>query len=88
MSVFNTEKLKTEINTIADKNPEKMNTPIAMSVPRRSILKTPSSTFKEIIESEENNKFGSSDLVPRPHNVCIKKFNFRKNFIQNISSLK
>ncbi|XP_031787941.1 uncharacterized protein LOC103316599 [Nasonia vitripennis] len=69
MSVFNTEKLKTEINTIADKNSEKMDSPTTTSAPRRSILKTPSTTFKEIIEAEENNRFGNNDLVPRPHNL-------------------
>ncbi|OXU28225.1 hypothetical protein TSAR_009636 [Trichomalopsis sarcophagae] len=80
MSVFNTEKLKTEINTIADKNSENMNSPTTTSAPRRSILKTPSTTFKEIIEAEENNRFGNNDLVPRPHNVSIAKFNLDKEF--------
>lgn len=72
MSAFNTEKLKTEINTIADKSSEKMDTSATTSAPRRSILKTPSSTFKEIIEAEENNRFANNDLVPRPHNVSIE----------------
>lgn len=78
MSVFNTEELKTEINTIAKKT---MDTSSPTPAPRRSILKTPSSTFKEIIEAEENNKFANADLIPRPHTVRIEKITFEKYFI-------
>lgn len=81
MSAFNTEDLKTEINTILNKSGESMEIPIeispAKSSPRKSILKTPTiSSFKEYDNKRETHEFlnlpSQFDLIPRPHTVCIQ----------------
>lgn len=74
MSAFDTEDLKTEINTIINKSGELMDTANASpetNTPRKSILKTPTSSFVE--KNKANNDFlnhsSHSDWIPRPLTV-------------------
>ena len=82
MSVFDTSDMKTEINTIINKSGEVMDTenptPIKIA-PQKSILKTPSTSFNQNdterdLNEEFLNRSSLTDLIPRPHNVCIKIF--------------